>query len=100
MSIHLHWHLPINGDDRGIVLVRGGAEAAIVGSHEEVADRIEEYHQLGIDHFILSGQPHPEEAYYFAEGAATELRGRGLVAPPVSQTPVLTHRTSHEAAHP
>jgi alkanesulfonate monooxygenase len=65
----------------GYGLVRGGAGTAIVGSHEEVAERIEEYHSLGIDHFILSGQPHLEEAYYFAEGAAAELRRRGLVAP-------------------
>ena len=34
---------------------------------------------LGIDHFILSGQPHVEEAYWFAEGAGAVLRSRGLV---------------------
>jgi alkanesulfonate monooxygenase len=66
----------------GYGLVRGGAGTALVGSHAQVADRIEEYHALGIDHFILSGQPHLEEAYYFAEGAATELRQRGLLQAP------------------
>ena len=63
----------------GYGLVRGGAGTALVGSHTEVADRIAEYHALGIDHFILSGQPHIEEAYWFAEGAGTVLRSRGLV---------------------
>jgi alkanesulfonate monooxygenase SsuD/methylene tetrahydromethanopterin reductase-like flavin-dependent oxidoreductase (luciferase family) len=66
----------------GYGLVRGGAGTALVGSHEEVADRIEEYHHLGIEHFILSGQPHLEEAYYFAEGAAAVLRSRGLLKDP------------------
>jgi alkanesulfonate monooxygenase len=61
----------------GYGLVRGGAGTALVGSHQQVADRIEEYHALGFDHFILSGQPHVEEAYFFAEGAAAELRRRG-----------------------
>jgi len=63
----------------GYGLVRGGAGTALVGSHTEVADRIAEYHALGIDHFILSGQPHIEEAYWFAEGAGAILRQRGLV---------------------
>lgn len=63
----------------GYGLVRGGAGTALVGSHTEVADRIAEYHALGIDHFILSGQPHIEEAYWFAEGAGAVLRHRGLV---------------------
>ncbi|EFC82665.1 LLM class flavin-dependent oxidoreductase [Parafrankia sp. EUN1f] len=64
----------------GYGLVRGGAGTAIVGSHEQVAERIEEYHALGLDHFILSGQPHLEEAYQMAEGAAELLRARGLLA--------------------
>jgi alkanesulfonate monooxygenase len=45
---------------------RGRHRPGRAGSDREVADRIEEYHALGIDHFILSGQPHLEEAYYFA----------------------------------
>jgi alkanesulfonate monooxygenase len=64
----------------GIGLVRGGAGTALVGSHEEVADRIAEYHDLGIDEFILSGYPHLEEAYRVGEGVLPVLRRRGLLA--------------------
>jgi alkanesulfonate monooxygenase len=66
----------------GVGLVRGGAGTALVGSHKEVADRIEEYHGLGIDEFILSGYPHLEEAYQVGEGVLPVLRRRGLLAPP------------------
>jgi len=51
----------------GVGLVRGGAGTALVGSPEQVAARIKEYSDLGIDTFILSGYPHLEEAYRFAE---------------------------------
>ncbi|BCJ47556.1 putative alkanesulfonate monooxygenase [Actinoplanes ianthinogenes] len=68
----------------GVGLVRGGAGTALVGSHEEVADRIAEYHDLGIDEFILSGYPHLEEAYRVGEGVIPVLRGRGLLAAPRS----------------
>jgi alkanesulfonate monooxygenase len=58
----------------GVGLVRGGAGTALVGSHREVADLISEYHMLGFDEFILSGYPHLEEAYWFAEGVFPLLR--------------------------
>jgi alkanesulfonate monooxygenase len=60
-------------------LLRGGAGTALVGSHAQVADRIAEYHELGIDEFIFSGYPHVEEAYAFGEGVLPVLRERGLV---------------------
>jgi alkanesulfonate monooxygenase len=63
----------------GIGLVRGGVGTALVGAYEEVADRIEEYHGLGFDEFILSGYPHLEEAYWFGEGVMPILRARGLL---------------------
>ncbi|MGK2936523.1 MAG: LLM class flavin-dependent oxidoreductase [Solirubrobacteraceae bacterium] len=66
----------------GVGLVRGGAGTALVGSHTEIADRIAEYHGLGIDEFVLSGHPHLEEAYWFGEGVLPILRQRGLWTPP------------------
>jgi alkanesulfonate monooxygenase len=52
----------------GIGLVRGGAGTALVGSHQQVAERIADYQAVGVQEFILSGYPHLEEAYAFAEG--------------------------------
>jgi alkanesulfonate monooxygenase len=51
----------------GVGLVRGGAGTALVGDPATVAARIREYQDIGIDTFILSGYPHLEEAYRFAE---------------------------------
>jgi alkanesulfonate monooxygenase len=77
----------------GVGLVRGGAGTALVGSHDEVADRIAEYHELGIDEFILSGYPHLEEAYRVGEGVMPVLRARGMLADlPAAHHPV-TERT-------
>jgi alkanesulfonate monooxygenase len=51
----------------GVGLVRGGAGTALVGDPQTVAARIKEYMAVGIDRFILSGYPHLEECYRFAE---------------------------------
>jgi alkanesulfonate monooxygenase len=51
----------------GVGLVRGGAGTALVGSPENLAARIAEYHAAGIETFVLSGYPHLEEAYRVAE---------------------------------
>src|SRR6202042_3643474 len=69
----------------GVGLVRGGAGTSLVGSHEEVANLIEEYASTGITEFILSGYPHLEEAYWFGEGVLPILERRSLwrpLAPP------------------
>ena len=68
----------------GVGLVRGGAGTALVGSHVEVADRIAEYAEVGIDEFIFSGYPHLEELYWFGEGVVPILRERGLFKGAVS----------------
>jgi alkanesulfonate monooxygenase len=65
----------------GIGLVRGGAGTALVGSYQQVADRIREYAALGLDTFILSGYPHLEEAYTVGEGVLPLLRGVTASAP-------------------
>jgi len=51
----------------GVGLVRGGAGTALVGDPQTVAKRLQEYADLGVDRFVLSGYPHLEEAFRFAE---------------------------------
>jgi alkanesulfonate monooxygenase len=60
----------------GVGLVRGGAGTALVGSPDQIAARMDEYASLGIETFILSGYPHLEEAYRFAELVFPLLSGR------------------------
>jgi alkanesulfonate monooxygenase len=72
----------------GVGLVRGGAGTALVGSHEEVADRMAEYYSLGIEEFILSGYPHLEEVYQVGEGVMPALRRRSLLPIPNTDDPL------------
>ncbi len=51
----------------GVGLVRGGAGTALVGSGESIARLMQEYVDLGIDTFVLSGYPSLEESYACAE---------------------------------
>jgi alkanesulfonate monooxygenase len=60
----------------GVGLVRGGAGTAIVGSHEQVAERIAGYEALGIDTFILSAYPNLEEAVRVGEDLLPLVRRR------------------------
>ncbi|WP_176442405.1 FMNH2-dependent alkanesulfonate monooxygenase [Noviherbaspirillum humi] len=69
----------------GVGLVRGGAGTALVGDPETVAARMKEYADLGIETFILSGYPHLEEAYRFAE-LVFPLIGKGRQEPQTALT--------------
>ncbi len=72
----------------GIGMVRGGVGTALVGSHEEVADRIEEYHGLGFDEFHPLGLPAPR-------GGVLVRRGRH--ADPAQPWPPAAPRTRRRA---
>jgi alkanesulfonate monooxygenase len=75
----------------GFGLVRGGAGTALVGSHTEVARKIKAYAKLGIEEFVLSGVPHLEEAYWFAEGVLPQLKRDGLWSHPRGETKTSSH---------
>jgi len=60
----------------GVGLVRGGAGTSLVGDPQTVATRLKEYADLGVDSFVLSGYPHLEEAYRFAELVFPLLPGK------------------------
>ncbi|GGR15879.1 hypothetical protein GCM10010497_17730 [Streptomyces cinereoruber] len=57
------------------------AGTAVVGSTAQVVERLQEFQDLGVDTFILSGNPLLEEAYRVAETVLPALgvtrRGRG-----------------------
>lgn len=57
----------------GMSLIRPGPGTALVGSTENVVERIQEFEALGIDTFILSGNPLLEEAYRVAETVLPKL---------------------------
>lgn len=73
----------------GVGLARGGAGTALVGDGETIARRLKEYESIGADTFVLSGYPHLEEAYRFAElvfphigiQAPSRLENPNLVSP-------------------
>ncbi len=73
----------------GVGLARGGAGTALVGDGETIARRLKEYEALGAETFVLSGYPHLEEAYRFAElvfphigvQAPAKIQGANLISP-------------------
>lgn len=60
----------------GIGKARLGVGTALVGSGESIARCLQEYADLGIDTFILSGYPHLEEAERFGRFVMPHFAGR------------------------
>ena len=61
----------------GLSTVRSGGAILIVGTADQVSDRLMEYADLGVSTFILSGYPHLEEAEIFGREAMPYSRPSG-----------------------
>lgn len=64
----------------GAVETQGPMAIAIVGSYDEVANALLEYHAAGITQFILSGWPKREEMQIFGSEVLGRVRNREAVA--------------------
>jgi alkanesulfonate monooxygenase len=62
----------------GFHLLRGGPAFGLVGSYQQVAERLDELIGIGVDAFILAGVPHLEEAYRVGEEVLPLLRGHDI----------------------
>lgn len=51
----------------GMSILRGGPACGLIGSYEQIADRLAEYIDIGATTFILASNPHLEEAYSVGE---------------------------------
>jgi alkanesulfonate monooxygenase len=64
----------------GIGLLGDFPTIGIVGSYEQVAERLDDLVRIGADALILAGLPHLEEAYRVGEEVLPLFRGRAAVA--------------------
>ncbi len=62
----------------GVGRARSGCGAALVGSTEQVTERLHEYQKMGIRSFIFSGYPHIEEAEHFGTKVLPHLNNVSL----------------------
>lgn len=59
---------------KGFATERTGAHAALVGSYDQVIERLTEYIDAGVSSFVLAAIPHFEEAYRIGEHVLPALR--------------------------
>jgi alkanesulfonate monooxygenase len=62
----------------GVGRARSGCGAALVGSPEQIIERLQQYQKMGIRSFILSGYPHIEEAEHFGSKVLPHLNNCSL----------------------
>lgn len=62
----------------GFRVLRGGPAFGLIGSYEQVAERLDQLIELGVDTLILAGNPHLEEAYRVGEEVLPLLKTRTL----------------------
>jgi len=62
----------------GFRVLRGGPAFGLIGSYEQVAERLDQLIELGVDTLILAGNPHLEEAYRVGEEVLPLLKARTL----------------------
>jgi alkanesulfonate monooxygenase len=70
----------------GIGRARSGCGAAIVGDPDQVLAKINDYRDLGIEAFILSGYPHAAEADLFARHVLPRIEHGPLTSLPESRS--------------
>jgi alkanesulfonate monooxygenase len=64
----------------GVGRARSGCGAAIVGDPDQVLAKLNDYRDMGIEAFILSGYPHAAEADLFARHVLPKLEHGPLAA--------------------
>lgn len=62
----------------GVGRARSGCGAALVGTPEQIIERIQQYQKMGIRSFIFSGYPHLEEAEHFGSKVLPHLNNVSL----------------------
>ncbi len=62
----------------GVGRARSGCGAALVGTPEQVLERLQHYQDMGIRSFIFSGYPHEDEARYVGEKVLPHMNNVSL----------------------
>lgn len=83
-------HVFANADEKAVMFktfakypaigTNGGTAAGLVGSYDQVAERIQAFHEQGIELFMLQFQPLEAEAARFAEHVIPRVRARSAAA--------------------